>query len=72
MQLANDTDSITGTTGDTGLYEEVEARRTRRSSTTLLAKLLELSITYSTFTLGCSLILVLIALEVLALIKFVW
>ena len=53
-------------------YTKKSNSETSKSSTTLIARLLELSITYSTFTLGCSLILVLIVLEVAVAIKYVW
>ncbi|ADD94409.1 hypothetical protein [uncultured phage MedDCM-OCT-S05-C353] len=66
--LANDTDSITGTTGDTGLYKSVKLGRWK-SSTTLLVRLLELLITYSTFILGFSLISALTVWVAVARIK---
>tara|TARA_B100001093_G_scaffold328131_1_gene313087 strand:+ start:966 stop:1487 length:522 start_codon:yes stop_codon:yes gene_type:complete len=67
--LANDTDSITGTTGDTGLYDPSNSERWK-SSTTLLVKLLELLTTYSTFILGFSLISALTAWVAVVRIKF--
>jgi hypothetical protein len=75
--LANDTESITGSTGDTGLYEAVKLGEpsssvTLKSSTTLRARLREQSITFLMFILGCSLTLVLTVLAVAAVIKSAW
>ena len=57
--LANDTESITGSTGDTGLYESVKLGEMEVKYNTLV-RLLELLTTYSTFILGFSLISALI------------
>ena len=58
--LANDTDSITGSTGDTGLVRICQAREMEVKYNTSSQATLELLITYSTFILGFSLISVLI------------
>ena len=69
--LANDTDSITGTTGDTGLYEsvklgEIEVKYNTSSQATGPSTMC------SMFILGSSLTLGLIALAAVVAIKFVW